>query len=367
LLVHYHGIRDFGLLFPQIAEPTLRKRLGEFYEEAEKVFEVAAWLSFALNAAAIYEGLLGWRLGRKEGTLDELTEEAFQRQLIDEGERSTINAARKARNLVHASQHHRPFVSRVDAMDMRMVMDRLVRAFSNQFAEPRKDVTRRANPCVFVPSRSPAAWKRLLANPERQWRIGCSARALANSWQEAEELPSEVRRVLSRTFPEIRALICIPEHKVSLPGGGGSSQTDLWVLGRSRDDLVSIAVEGKISETFGPTTEEWLVDASVGKRKRLKFLSELLGCTQEIPGRVRYQLLHRAASAILEARRFRARHAMLLVHSFSPTNEWLDDFITFGKMLGVEAGVDQLTPVGDCSGVSFSLGWICGDEAYLSS
>jgi hypothetical protein len=85
-----------------------------------------------------------------------------------------------------------------------------------------------------------------------------------------------------------------------------------------------------------------------------------------VPGTVRYQLLHRAASAILEAKRFRARHAVLLVHSFSRTREWLDDFIAFGALLGVEGAADRLTPVRDCDGVQFSMGWVCGDELYLT-
>jgi hypothetical protein len=135
--VHYHGIRDFGLLFPQVAEDTLRRRLGNFYEEAERVFDVAAWLSFALNAAAIYEGLLGWRLGRARGTLEKFTEEALELGVIDETARCTIDVARHARNLVHASHHKKPFISRTDAMDMRMVMDKLIREFSIQTPERR--------------------------------------------------------------------------------------------------------------------------------------------------------------------------------------------------------------------------------------
>ncbi|MFA7012304.1 MAG: hypothetical protein WC202_05045, partial [Desulfobacterales bacterium] len=48
----------------------------------------------------------------------------------------------------------------------------------------------------------------------------------------------------------------LPEHKVPLPGGSRSSQNDIWVLARSKGQLISIAVEGKVSETFGPTVQE---------------------------------------------------------------------------------------------------------------
>ena len=218
---------------------------------------------------------------------------------------------------------------------------------------------------ILFPSNSPDDWKQFLADPDKHWRTGYSARTLAYSWHEARSFPREVLAMLSHQFPDIEMLLGIPEHKVALPGGGRASQTDLWVLARAGDDLVSIAVEGKVSETFGPTVNEWLVDASGGKRERLKFLRAQLGCGEVVPGTVRYQLLHRAVSAILEARRFRARHAVLLVHSFSRTREWLEDFIAFGALLGADVGAERLTPVLECDGVQFSMGWACGDEAYL--
>ena len=35
LVIHYHGIRDYGLLFPHIQNAELQRRLGQFYEESE--------------------------------------------------------------------------------------------------------------------------------------------------------------------------------------------------------------------------------------------------------------------------------------------------------------------------------------------
>ena len=217
----------------------------------------------------------------------------------------------------------------------------------------------------LVPSRSAEDWKQFLADPEKQWRTGYSARTLAFAWQEAKGFPREVRSILEPQFPGIEMLLGIPEHKVALPGGGRASQTDLWVLAGAGEELVSIAVEGKVSEAFGPTVNEWLIDATEGKQERLKFLRTQLECGETVPGTVRYQLLHRAASAILEAKRFRARHAVLLVHSFSRTREWLEDFIAFGALLGVGAGADGLSTSRECNGVKFSMGWVCGDLAYL--
>jgi hypothetical protein len=79
------------------------------------------------------------------------------------------------------------------------------------------------------------------------------------------------------------------------------------VLGQIGPDLAVMMVEGKVDESFGPLLEEWLRDASDGKRERLAFLQSTLGIETELPGRIRYQLLHRAASPVIEAMRVGAR------------------------------------------------------------
>src|SRR6185369_14272426 len=50
---------------------------------------------------------------------------------------------------------------------------------------------------------------------------------------------------------------------------------------------------------------EWLGEGSANKEARLTGLATILGA-RSIPGEIRYQLIHRAASAVLEARRFLA-------------------------------------------------------------
>lgn len=127
LVVHYHGIRDYEALFPQIAELRLRTRLGRFYEEAEITFENGAWLSFTLMAAAVYEGLLGWRLRARNQTFAQLIECSLSQQIIDQHEERILTSARESRNLVHAARFADPAVTRTSAMDMRTVMDGLIR------------------------------------------------------------------------------------------------------------------------------------------------------------------------------------------------------------------------------------------------
>ena len=72
-----------------------------------------------------------------------------------------------------------------------------------------------------------------------------------------------------------------------------------------------------MNEPFGPTLEDWYSNPSAGKKKRLEYLLELLGFESDIPGTIRYQLLHRTASAAIEMNCFGTESAAMLVHSFS--------------------------------------------------
>ena len=221
---------------------------------------------------------------------------------------------------------------------------------------------------VYIPATSADQWAQFLAEPVKQWRTGFSARTLAYSWQEADGFPVEVQAVLSAygPFAEIKLLLALPEHQVHLPGGSRPSQNDIWVLARAGVNLLSIAVEGKVAEPFGPTLEEWLDGASSGKSARLAFLRTVLGLPEQLPQTARYQLLHRSASAVTEAKRFGASHAVMLVHSFSQSHQWLEDYAAFAALLGAEGAVNQIVSVGQRGGVHLHLGWVCGDAKYLS-
>jgi hypothetical protein len=115
-----------------------------------------------------------------------------------------------------------------------------------------------------------------LADPAKHWKTGYSARTLSYCWEAADGFPSEVARALQQTddaaFGDLTPLLAIPEFKVPLPGGLRPSQNDLFVLARGAKGPVSIMVEGKVSESFGPTLGEWLGDTSPGKKSRLRFL-----------------------------------------------------------------------------------------------
>lgn len=223
-------------------------------------------------------------------------------------------------------------------------------------------------PHIYVPARSADDWTPLLADPVKHWRTGYSARALAHSWQDAGGLPMEVKEAFAGNeyLAGIQLLLALPEHQVPLVGGSRPSQNDIWALARAGNELVSIAVEGKVAEPFGPTLSEWLAEGSTGKAARLAFLRRELNLNEELAGTIRYQLLHRTASAIIEAKRFGAPHAVMLVHSFSPSRDWLPDYEQFAKLLRAESAINTVVSAGTRGGVHLHIGWVCGNEEYLS-
>ncbi len=215
---------------------------------------------------------------------------------------------------------------------------------------------------IYVPADSPEDWRRLLAEPEKQWRAGYSARLLAECWQAAEGFPAEVQALLSGAaepaLRKLELLLAIPEYQVALPGGGRPSQNDLFALGRAADgQLAVLMVEGKAAEPFGETLATWLEHASPGKLARLEFLCHTLGLSNPPPGALRYQLLHRTASAILEAQRFNAAYALMIVHSFSPQQAWLADYQAFLALFGVTAGAGTLAGLPAPGRVQAYAGW----------
>ncbi len=73
-----------------------------------------------------------------------------------------------------------------------------------------------------------------------------------------------------------------------------------------------------MAEPFGSLVRDWLapkpsavdgepdIPPSEGRRERIAFLSSSLGLTTTDVADVRYQLVHRTVSALIEARRFAA-------------------------------------------------------------
>ena len=74
---------------------------------------------------------------------------------------------------------------------------------------------------------------------------------------------------------------------------------------------------------------------------------------------LRYQLLHRTVSALLEARRYGAREALMLVHSFDAENSSLDAYQAFAAALGLtNAAPNAITSSTVRGGITLRLGWV---------
>lgn len=224
---------------------------------------------------------------------------------------------------------------------------------------------------IFVPARSPEDWRSLLADKDKHWETGYSAKALAYCWQETNDFPKSVQQVFKRSniniFDTIELLLAFPEYKVSLPGGPRSSQNDIFILARGNDQLISVAVEGKVAEDFGQTIAHWkkVKDERTNKEERLNFLLQELNLQQKPVDHIRYQLLHRTVSAIIEAKKFNAKNALVLVHSFSQSYEHFDDYNQFLGLFGLAGGKDSLTGPVNINGVDLYFAWVKGEKKYL--
>ncbi|MBM3494267.1 MAG: hypothetical protein FJX72_08100 [Armatimonadetes bacterium] len=221
---------------------------------------------------------------------------------------------------------------------------------------------------IAIPSGGPSDWQRALADPQKHWRPGASAMTLAACWEASKgDFPAEVRRTLEasaeRALVGLTPLLVVPEYGVSLPGGSARSTTDVFVLARGEQGLAAMAVEGKVNEPFGPTVGEKRREASPGQCARLAFLMEELGL-RNLPDEIRYQLLHRTASARLAAKKFGAGVSVMLVHSFSPDMRWFDDFACFAGLFGIAAEPNRVCAAPPLTSPRLYIGWCCGDLSF---
>jgi hypothetical protein len=214
---------------------------------------------------------------------------------------------------------------------------------------------------IAVPLRKPEDVIPHLGSPTH-WKQGRSAKSLADAWFEANDFPARVRSVLEQdpALDGIELIDAWLERCTDLRDGRATaSQTDLLAVTGVGPHLAIIAVEGKVTESFDKLVAEWLADGSEGKRQRLLGLCELLRLDAATVGQLRYQFFHRTAAVILEARRYRARKAILLIHSFCPMATGLSDYIQFGRSLGFEyLERDRISEPREVGGIVLQLAWV---------
>lgn len=221
---------------------------------------------------------------------------------------------------------------------------------------------------IFIPTVSGTDWQRQLAKPVTHWKQGASAMTTAAAWEAADgTLPPEITRLLeSSREPSLRGqllLAALPEWQVPLPGGITTSNTDVLAICRNELGLCIIGVEAKVLEDFGPLVSSKRAEASSGQGERLAYLHSLLG-VERFDDAIRYQLLHRTASALLTAREFHAATAVMLVQAFDTPAARRGDFEAFRTAMGAREVAPLIYKVDSFSGPSLFLAWCDGDSRF---
>ena len=225
---------------------------------------------------------------------------------------------------------------------------------------------------IYVPASSSEDWRTLLADPIKHWRSGYSAKDSAKAWMEnPNDFPPRIRSAFLRSelepFRSIEMLLAFPEWKTPLPGSRRPSQSDVFALAKSAGRLVAITVEAKVSEPSDNVVSDWMDPPTPGKRERLRYLCDCLGLDLDQVDGIRYQLLHRTVSSLIEADRFGASRTLMLVHSLSPTNEWFEDFERFASLFDARAEINSIVPITrrrterlKFADIRLRLGWVSG-------
>lgn len=214
---------------------------------------------------------------------------------------------------------------------------------------------------VHVPLLQPEDVIPHLGKGELHWRDGYSAKAVCERWFPANEIPPSVRSVLDQAeeYRDAELIDAWLERSTHLPWGRGNpSQTDLLAVLGLGDELAVLGVEAKVKESFGPYVRDWLAEGGDNRAERLRGLCGLLELDASAVLDLRYQLLHRTAAAVLEAKRYRARHAAMIVQSFCADRTGLGDFREFAKAAGLgSVDADAISTPKRADGISLRIGW----------
>ncbi len=205
-----------------------------------------------------------------------------------------------------------------------------------------------------TPIRAWAEWTR----PKRgyQWKCGRSAMELARAWFPGDILtvPSESESVLlSHSRLEGLELIrAIPELVTALPERGEGRNHDLWILGKTPAESVTICIEAKADEPFGNYTVAEYREVALKRRRsgvstrapeRIEALLKMVEGDTQAWEPVRYQLLAALCGTILQAKADSSQLAVFLVHEFhtdktddDKLGRNKDDFELFLDVLGLD-------------------------------
>jgi hypothetical protein len=222
---------------------------------------------------------------------------------------------------------------------------------------------------IVVPTRTGSDWQPLLAKPKLHWKKGASAMTAAASWEAAAgSLPPEITARLNAAenacLTDLKLLLARPEWEVPLEGGETTSSTDVLAICRNSEGLCIVAVEAKVHEDFGPLVGQKRAESSSGQSARLTYLEGLLHVAR-FDDSLRYQLVHRTASALLTAQEFHAGSAVMMVQAWDAKAKRRNDFEAFCLAVSGKQLAPLLYQLPDFERPKLFLAWCDGDPNFL--
>lgn len=192
----------------------------------------------------------------------------------------------------------------------------------------------------------------------------------AASWEASEgALPPELATTLSSFksahLTDLKLLLARPEWEVSLEGGETTSNTDVLAICRNAEGLCIVAVEAKVHEDFGPLVGQKRAEASSGQAARLTYLEGLF-CVERFDDGLRYQLVHRTASALLTAQEFHAGSAVMMVQAWDAPSPRRKEFEAFCLAIRGKQLAPLVYEVPHFQRPKLFVAWCDGDPKFLS-
>lgn len=227
---------------------------------------------------------------------------------------------------------------------------------------------------LHTATRGICSWREMLAKPDTQWERRYSAMETAVAWESAAAadrdnragLPEPMAALLGTClYKQPVLLLAIAEHKVPLVGRGGDSQCDVWALVGTAAGTVSLSVEAKAQEPFGKLNQsllDWLSGEKSDESRRNRqarwacVQSHLPVAVDDGYSVVAYQLLHRAAAAVIEARRFGLKHAAFVVQAFGSPAASFEEYAKLCRAMGLQANRGRME-VATVEDVTLGVGW----------
>lgn len=169
---------------------------------------------------------------------------------------------------------------------------------------------------------------------------------LARAWFREGDVavPREFSELL-RSYPRLQGLVFeqgVPEHVTRLPERGEGRNHDLWLLGRTSREQITVCVEAKADEPFGDRSvgdylESALQQRTNGKATRAPERIEALfsmvdGSSSSLPespwASIPYQLLTAICGTAIQARVDQSTIAVFAVHVFQTASTELSKLET---------------------------------------